>query len=39
MALIAAAGIEYDVLDHPQESIQSRSFSSDKDAAGSLPAG
>jgi CRP/FNR family transcriptional regulator, anaerobic regulatory protein len=38
-ALIAAAGIEYDMLDHPRESIQSSSSSSDRDAAGSLPAG
>jgi hypothetical protein len=37
-ALIAAAGIEYDMFDHPRRSTQSSSASSDRDAAGSLPA-
>ena len=38
-ALMAAAGIEYNMLDHPQESIQATSSSSDRDATCSLPAG
>lgn len=38
-ALIAAAGIDCDMLDHRQGSIPSTSSSSDRDAAGSLPAG
>jgi CRP-like cAMP-binding protein len=38
-ALMAAAGIEHDMLDHPQESIQVTRSSSDRDATCSLPAG
>jgi hypothetical protein len=38
-ALIAAAGIDYGMLDRRQGSIPSTSSSSDRDAAGSLPAG
>jgi hypothetical protein len=36
---MAAAGIEHDMLDYPQESIQVTSSSSDRDATCSLPAG